>query len=168
MPSLFLVRHGVALDQGEWTMADELRPLTEFGWRQAVAIGRIASQHRVSHFYSSPAVRCLDTLLPAAHLRGVTVEAAPELFETEEPRGLEAAGQLLRRLLDEYLPAGRETAAACSHGNVLVPLLDAAGLRDPSRCPKGGVWRLQVEPGQAEVRVSSMGHLSPRSQEWER
>lgn len=167
MPSLYLVRHAVALDQGEWTLADELRPLTAFGWRQAAAIAELISQKGVSHFYSSPAIRCMDTLLPAAHLQAASLAADPELFESREPRGPEEAGRLLRRLLAAYLPPGRRSAAACSHGNVLIPLLEAAGLGDPSRCPKGAVWHIQVEGDQEEVRVSRLGRLSERSGQWE-
>jgi len=165
--TLYLVRHGVAQDQSSWAHPDELRPLTDFGWRQAVAIGELLAQVGVGRFISSPTIRCLDTLLPTAHRVGLGVAEDQALFETNEPRDHNASLELLKGLAATCLGGEVERAAACTHGNVLLPLLAALGASNPGRCPKGGVWKLEFHPGKTRVEeVEYLGRLHPESGNW--
>lgn len=161
--TLYLVRHAVAEDRGVWSGPDALRPLTPVGWRQAVALAEQLGRSGVKACLSSPTVRCQDTLFPGAHSLGLAVEDDPLLFEDEEPRGREAALQLLQRLLAH--PAG--TVAACTHGNVLLPLLAALDDGSASRCPKGGLWRVDSDPqGRPRGPAVFLGRLDPQSLAW--
>jgi len=164
--SLYLVRHAVAADQDSWSQPDASRPLTEFGWQQALALAQVLGRVRVEAFRASPTVRCQDTLVPAAHTTGLAVEDDPLLFEGAQPTGPEEAGQMLRRLIESYFTAGVQVAAACSHGNVLLPLLEAASPGAGARCPKGGLWKLEID-GSALRSVSFVGRLVPATSKWE-
>ena len=166
MHSLYLVRHAVAADQGSWAQPDEVRPLTEFGWQQALAIAQLLNLAQAQVFKSSPTVRCRDTLVPAAHTAGLVVEDAPDLFEQAAPSSSDAARQMLRGLIDSYFADGTRVAAACSHGNVLLPLLEATASGAGARCPKGGVWKLDVDRG-GVTSVSFLGRLVPATGKWE-
>ncbi len=167
MPALYLVRHGVAQDQGSWALPDEMRPLTDFGWQQAVMVGDLLARAGVTRFISSPTVRCRDTLLPGAHLVGLEVVDDRQLFETNEPRDRAASLELLKLLAATGLEGGIERAALCTHGNVLLPLLSALDGANPGRCPKGGVWRLELDRDRARVaKVEYLGRLHPDSGVW--
>ncbi len=160
------MRHAVALDREAWSEGDQSRPLTEFGWRQSLAIAEVLADRETQVFFSSPTVRCADTLLPAAHGMGQQVQPQVLLVESNEPTSDPETAELLRQLLAACLPEGVERAAACTHGNLLIPLLSRLGL--PTRCPKGGLWRLDTDLHQRVLGVEFLGHLSPRSKEWSR
>jgi 8-oxo-dGTP diphosphatase len=166
--SLYLVRHAVAADHESWSRPDGLRPLTTFGWRQALAIGEFLAGTGIEGLWASPTVRCQDTLLPAAHDRGLAVEPDPRLYERAAPSGPESAAALLAELLSSYFADGTRLVAACSHGNVLPPLLALADPENGKRCPKGGVWKLDLEDGAEKVsKVGFLGRLDPHTERWE-
>ncbi|MHB8322895.1 MAG: SixA phosphatase family protein [Candidatus Dormibacteria bacterium] len=166
MHSLYLVRHAVAADQEAWPQPDEMRPLTALGWQQALAIAQVLNGAQVQTFKASPTVRCRDTLLPAAHTIGLEVEDAPTLFEQAGPTSPGDALQMMQGMIASYFVDGTTVAAACSHGNVLVPLLEAAATGAGARCPKGGVWKLDLASGEV-TSVTFLGRLMPATGKWE-
>jgi phosphohistidine phosphatase SixA len=141
--SLYLVRHAVARERDGWQKPDQLRPLNEVGWRQAVVLADLLADAGIDRQWSSPATRCRDTLLPLAHATGLDVEDDARLFEGALGPETEAASPALRTLIKAYFLDGVRRVAACSHGDLLPPLLEAAGAAG-ARCPKGGVWRLDL------------------------
>ena len=158
----------MAAEHESWSLPDGLRPLTEFGWRQALAISELLSGAGIEAFWSSPTVRCRDTLIPSAHCSGLEVAAESRLFEQLAPAGADAAADLMAELLESYFGGGAQQVAACSHGNVLPPLLALGDPEIGKRCPKGGVWKLELEPSADKVsRVSFLGRLEPRTEKWE-
>jgi 8-oxo-dGTP diphosphatase len=134
----YLVRHGEAGDRHAWHDADELRPLTEQGRRQAEGLVVLLADAGIDRLVSSPYVRCVQTLEPLAAARGLKVETSPVLAEGAGGRG---AVELLST--DEAL-------VACSHGDVIEEALDLlaeAGVPlegHSSETPKGAVWALDV------------------------
>ncbi|MCW3036994.1 MAG: putative mutator mutT1 protein, partial [Actinobacteria bacterium] len=102
----YLVRHADAGDRHAWHDADELRPLTEEGRRQAGALVVLLADAEIDRLVSSPYVRCVQTLEPLAAARAMKVETSPVLAEGAGGRG---AVELLST--DEAL-------VACSHGDV--------------------------------------------------
>jgi len=142
--SLYLVRHAVARERDGWQKPDQLRPLNEAGWRQAVILADLLADAGIERHWSSPATRCRDTLLPLAHATGLEVGDDARLFEGALGRDPDAAGPALRNLIKAYFVDGMRRVAACSHGDLLPPLLEAAGASGAPRCPKGGVWRLDL------------------------
>ena len=144
MRSLYLVRHAVARERDGWSQPDRLRPLNELGWRQAVAMADLLADAGIEAHYSSPTLRCRDTLLPLAHGAGLQVQDDTRLLEGGRAVDEGGAEAELKALIKAYFAAGTRRIAACSHGDMIPPLLEAAGAASGSRCPKGGVWRLDL------------------------
>jgi 8-oxo-dGTP diphosphatase len=77
--SLLLVRHAWAGHADQWDGDDELRPLDERGREQAQALVELLEPYAVERILSSPATRCVDTVVPLAAARGLDVETFDEL-----------------------------------------------------------------------------------------
>lgn len=139
MPVL-LVRHGIAVSRKLWSGSDEARPLDERGRLQAEALIDQLEPFAVVRVASSPAVRCVDTVNPTAHARGVDVEERKELAEGE---GRTAAG-MVRSLVDD--PDG---IVLCTHGDVIGDILGDLGRSgarlDSERCRKGSIWVIETD-----------------------
>lgn len=134
--SVLLVRHAVALSRNLWAGDDAARPLTERGRRQADALVGQLAPFAVVRVVSSPAVRCVDTVAPAATARGLKVA---EVEELAEGNGLAASGMV------EALVDARGDVVLCTHGDVIGEVLKAlekngARLGSEDRCQKGSTW----------------------------
>ena len=90
---VYLVRHASAGHRASWDGEDRLRPLDERGARQADGIVELLARREFKRIVSSPAVRCVDTVVPLAHARGLAVEHSEALAEGA---GAEAALALFR------------------------------------------------------------------------
>ncbi|GAC1344310.1 MAG: hypothetical protein NVSMB29_17840 [Candidatus Dormibacteria bacterium] len=95
----------------------------------------------VTHLCSSPAIRCVQTLEPAARQLGTTVEAVRALGE-----GRPGARVLA---LIETLSAA---TALCTHGDVIAEVLDLLARRGviqaaAVRAAKASRWELRLEVG---------------------
>jgi broad specificity phosphatase PhoE len=130
---VLLVRHARAGDRLDWEGDDRLRPLDKKGRRQAKAIAKALAKLGARRLFSSPYLRCTQTLEPAAEKLGLAVETRDELAE-----GSTGADAL--RLIHELT----ETASLSTHGDVLEALLPGR------RCQKGSIWVVDVVDG--EVR----------------
>ena len=131
-----------------WVGDDFQRPLDDFGQIQAEAIGEALASRPVQRILSSPAVRCVDTVVPLGRALGLRVETADELAEGSS---VGDAFDLLRSLA-----SAEGDCVLCSHGDVipgLIWVLAQYGLDIPElgRCKKGSIWELEVSEG----RVSS-------------
>jgi phosphohistidine phosphatase SixA len=143
---IFLVRHAHAGSRHDWDGApDHERPLSAAGWDRANQLVDVLGDQGIDRLLSSHYVRCTQTFGPlAAHL-GVDIEQHPALAEGASlAAGIELVGALA---------AGDDTAAVCSHGDVIPELLAGLARRgvelDPNgRCPKGSVWILTVSEGE--------------------
>jgi 8-oxo-dGTP diphosphatase len=134
---LYVVRHAHAGSRGQADGPDDLRPLSERGWRQAHALVEVLAEAGVTRLVSSPYVRCMQTLEPLAAALGLAVQADDRLAEGS---GFEPALALAEELSEA-------PAVVCSHGDVIPDLLEALvrrgmELQDPARWPKGSTWVL--------------------------
>jgi broad specificity phosphatase PhoE len=139
----YLIRHAKAGDRSAWTQADELRPLSPAGRRQAEGIADRFASEPIARAVSSPAVRCVETIQPLADRLGLTVEKDVALMEGSGPDGA-------KRLVLAAATDG--PIALCTHGDVIWELLselDGAGARLTDGLPakKGSVWVLRVVDG---------------------
>lgn len=139
--AVYLVRHAVAVGRSNWDHADEKRPLTPKGQRQARALLRLFEGTDVRRILSSPAVRCRDTVTPLAESRRLEVTGAHELAE----------GQGLKKALDLLVEAAAKKgdSVLCAHGDLIPELirrLDREGVKLESELhyAKGSTWELQV------------------------
>lgn len=143
--TLYVLRHARAGRRSAWKRADELRPLTKVGRRQAAGVVDLLADRRVTHIVSSPYVRCVQSVEPLAARLGLPVDECDVLAE-----GADTAEVL--RLLDKV---AAEDAVLCTHGDVLRALLDhvrAEGVKVRRRngappMEKGSVWELEVKRG---------------------
>lgn len=139
---VFLVRHAKAGDRSTWEGDDRQRPLTGRGRRQAELLAEMLAGEEFGSIVSSPYVRCLQTVVPLACAREMSIEVSPDLAEGAR---LEAAYALVRK----YAYDG---AVLCTHGDVvpmIVAHLRARGvpIEGPAEWAKGSVWVLECDAG---------------------
>jgi 8-oxo-(d)GTP phosphatase len=106
--TLLVIRHAWAGEASEWDGDDRLRPLDERGRQQAAALADALAELEVRRVLSSPATRCVQTVEPLAHVRGLSVERCDELGEERQDRD---GAELARSLVGEPV-------AMCVHGGL--------------------------------------------------
>ena len=137
MAKLYLVRHAKAGERRLWDGDDIDRPLSPKGWKQSEMLAARLEALGVSALYSSPYVRCVQTLQPLADRLGREVEIDQRLSEDEpfEP---------MLEMLSE-VPDG---AVMSSHGDIIpaaIAALERRGMeiRTPPDWRKASVWVLR-------------------------
>jgi broad specificity phosphatase PhoE len=78
---VYLVRHASAEARETWGGDDRSRPLDGRGLRQAEELADQLGRREFRRIVSSPYVRCVETVVPLAHARGLAVEHADALGE---------------------------------------------------------------------------------------
>jgi 8-oxo-dGTP diphosphatase len=161
-----LIPHCTSVPRDGWAGSHDVRPLAEWGMRQAEALVAVVGSD-VDGIYSSPTVRCRQTVEPLAAAAGLPVQDLAELYEAGdfgEPAagtgpelmvrvlgGAWAAGRMLSAvtLMMDAHPDGR--AAAASHGDVIPVLLAAMSSTfatpRPRHVDRGGWYTLQFGHG---------------------
>ncbi len=153
--TVWLVRHAAAGDRSAWQEDDRTRPITKRGQKQAEAISSMLAPHGVDAVFSSPYVRCRQTVAPLAESVGLEVTDSDRLAE----------GARDKETLEWFLTMGGKHIVACSHGDVIpgvirrldamgVPLYSPSGVFDAK---KGSIWTLALEGG----RVVSATYTPP-------
>ena len=135
--SLFLVRHAKAGKRSQWDDDDSLRPLVAEGVRQSEVIAEAIAPLHPTALFSSPYLRCMQTLEPLGKAVGLSVVAHQLLAE-----GVDFIGTV------DWMHTLADGAVMCSHGDVIPEVIDAlerrgmevSGFRE-SR--KGSVWVLE-------------------------
>ena len=115
---IYLVRHAKAGERRVWEGDDEARPLSKLGWKQSDAIAKRLASKGATSLYSSPYVRCMQTLEPLAKRLGVDVEPEPRLHE----------GAPFEPVLD-LLAEVDSGAVLCSHGDIIPAVIEALARR---------------------------------------
>jgi 8-oxo-(d)GTP phosphatase len=132
---VLVVRHASAGDRDDWDGDDRMRPLDGTGRAQAEALASTLVELGTQALYSSPALRCVQSLEPAAALIGLSIETRTELDEG-------ARRQDVLELLEGVVAP---VPALCTHGDVIEELLP------DEQCRKGALWIVEWEDG--EVRA---------------
>jgi len=130
---VYLVRHATAGHRPSWEGDDRVRPLDERGVLQAAGLVELLGRRDFERIVSSPAVRCVDTVVPLADGRGLTVEASEALAEGA---GREAALELFR--------AAGGPLVASVHGDMVEELTG-------EHAKKGSTIVLEVDEDRIEV-----------------
>ena len=156
MSVVHLIRHAKAKNLLEWTEPDDLRPLTKRGRREALAIAQRLQDDPPARLVSSPFVRCVQTLEPAALALDLAIETSDELAEGADGW---AALELLRSL------SGSPPVACCTHGDVLHEVASAVRasgveLVGPLDAPVASAWVFEFED--AEVASARFVEQPPR------
>lgn len=148
--TLYLVRHAHAGSRRAWDGDQDDRPLSDRGLEQANHLAALLADDPVSAVWSSPAVRCVQTVEAIAAAAGTAVDVEAFLGEGRD------AGKAALRLV-EHASELDGALVACSHGDLIpraVSLLVADGLRidgpeGPAMCKKGSMWAIEVNGGRA-------------------
>ena len=82
--TVYLVRHASAGHRVSWSGGDLLRPLDDRGRRQADALVDQLRGREFKRIVSSPYARCVESVVPLAHARGMAVEHADGAAHVEE------------------------------------------------------------------------------------
>jgi len=151
---LYLVRHAHARKRAEWFGVDSLRPLSARGERQAHGLIEGMASVPLVQIFSSPPLRCRETVAGLASARGLGVEFDSRVHE-------EATASEVLELLAER---PEMPTLICAGRRLISELLRTLGVRgrdDASpRCQKGSIWLLQG-PG---LHVEQAEYVSPREQ----
>jgi 8-oxo-dGTP diphosphatase len=134
---IYLVRHAKAGERRIWEGDDKARPLSKLGWKQSEAIARRLAAKGASSLYSSPYIRCVQTLEPLAARLGLEIQPDERLFEG-------APFEPVLELLGEVSTG----AVLCSHGDIIPETIQALARRgmEVQTQPdwrKGSIWVLR-------------------------
>lgn len=134
---LYLVRHAKAGERRLWNGDDIDRPLSKKGWKQSELLAQRLAKLDPQAVWSSPYVRCVQTLEPLAERIDGTVTVDQRLCE-DEP-----VGPVLEMLAD-----APDRTVMCSHGDIIPATILAlqkggAKLATPPDWRKASVWVLR-------------------------
>lgn len=134
---ILLVRHALAVPRGEWDGADQRRPLTRRGHRQAAGLVESVRPFAIDRIVASPTARCTATVAPLAEDRGLTIETSKFLREGRGDRAL------------DLVLATPGDVLFCTHGDVVESVLRElrrTGWPIPARPKhaKGSAWVLSA------------------------
>jgi len=137
-----VVRHAKAGSRGHWTGDDRLRPLSRKGLEQAEALVPIFQPFPVTAIFSSPFLRCVQTVEPLGRARGVTVKQERSLGEGH---GLAGAMHLMAN-------PGLDGAVLSTHGDIVWELVEELVNRHLVKpgdggYEKGATWVVDVDGG---------------------
>jgi 8-oxo-dGTP diphosphatase len=115
---IYLVRHAKAGERRVWEGDDRARPLSKVGHKQSEVIAERLVAKGATSLFSSPYVRCVQTLEPLAERLGVEIRCDPRLAE----------GEPFEPVLD-LLAEVDNGAVLSSHGDIIPAVVQALARR---------------------------------------
>jgi 8-oxo-(d)GTP phosphatase len=116
--TLIILRHTKALERGDWDEPDSQRTLDELGFDQAQLLIKHLEPFAIDEVYTSDFTRCVQTVTPLAHARGLSINEVPSLneetFQEDPTRAISFANALKQ---DE------KNILICSHNPVIPTIL---------------------------------------------
>jgi 8-oxo-dGTP diphosphatase len=149
--SLFVVRHAKAGSRHDWAGDDDAeRPLTKSGRRQADALAERLAGAGIGGLWSSPYVRCMQTLAPLAARLGMDVVADDRLAEGAP---FEPVLSMLAQVPDG--------AVLCGHGDLIPELIAALDRRGTTLLArpdwrKAALWVLDEPDATGHVATATV------------
>ncbi len=142
MSVFYFVRHAKAGSRSHWQGDDRLRPIGKKGVKQAEALIDVFKPFKISAIYSSPYLRCVQTVEPLASDRGLEVQEASALAEG---RGVRGAFEFMG---DPKL----DDIVLSTHGDVVWELVEDLVRRRVIKPGEGGyekgsTWVVEVRDG---------------------
>jgi phosphohistidine phosphatase SixA len=140
--TFYVVRHAKAGSRSHWTGDDRRRPLSKKGQKQAEALVEVLGDLDIKAVFSSPYLRCVETVEPLAQKLRLDIALAPELAEGRGLRGL-------YRFFDD---SKIDAAVLCTHGDLVWELVEDLTSRRVLPAfredfDKGSTWAVEVEAG---------------------
>ncbi|ASR34671.1 NUDIX hydrolase [Prauserella marina] len=147
LTTVLLVRHAKAGKRESWAGADDLRPLSEAGRRQAAALRVLLGTFGPDRVFAAPKLRCVQTVLGVADDLDRTVTTEPVFAEESFSS---APSATVARLLRIAAEGG--TPVVCSQGGVIPALVRTLAER-------GGVGGVALPTGGTGSLASKKGSL---------
>lgn len=140
MAIFYVVRHAKAGSRGHWSGDDRLRPLSKKGEKQAEALIKVLEPFGIAAIFSSPFLRCLQTVEPLARAHRIAVRSTPSLAEGH------GVGALYEFFKDDKL----DQAVLSTHGDIAWELVEDLVQRSVIKAgdggfEKGSTWVVEVE-----------------------
>jgi 8-oxo-dGTP diphosphatase len=143
MPIFYFVRHAKAGSRTRWEGNDRDRPLSKSGLKQAEELVSVLGANPISAVWSSPYLRCVQTVEPLAKARRLKIQETRHLAEGARLKGA------YRFIEDPDL----DETVLCTHGDVILELVDDLVRRRivkaslASLADKGSTWVVEVDDG---------------------
>jgi len=140
--TFYVVRHAKSGSRSHWSGDDRLRPLTNKGQNQAEALVQILEPFPISAVFSSPFLRCIQTVQPLAKALKLPIKQTPALGEG---KGLDGAMTILG---DKKL----KRSVLSTHGDIMFELVEELVKQKIVRAGEGGfdkgaMWVVEVKDG---------------------
>jgi len=137
-----VVRHAKAGSRSHWSGDDRKRPISPKGEKQAARLVEQFRKVAVTAVYSSPYLRCVQTVAPLASARGLAVQESPDLAE----------GRGVTGLYKFFNNADLDDVVLCTHGDLVWELVEDLTNRRVlpafrEQFEKGSTWIVEVEDG---------------------
>jgi len=149
--TVLLVRHARAGARKYWKGPDIERPVSKKGQRKAEGLVDMLARYPVKRIFSSPYVRCVQTVHPLAEKLNEDIEQRLELTEGSPH---EEVVKLLRE-------SGGSTDIWCTHGDIVPIVLDAIVEQDglklkkrEKRYPKCSFWELEQDENGRVIKAT--------------
>jgi len=148
---IFVVRHAHAGNRSDWSGPDDKRPISDKGVQQARKLAKYLKKRGANQIFTSPSLRCVQTVAPLAHKLNIHYVDLPELAEGAAPEG---AAAILR--------TAKNGTVICSHGDVLTDLVGhlaahGAAIDPKTSIQKAAIWELKLNDG----RVKKAKYVPP-------
>ena len=142
MPAYYVIRHAKAGNPDRWDGDDDVRPLSKSGAKQAEGLVSLLAPYPISAVFSSPSLRCMQTVEPLARARHLVIQKTPYL----------AVGQGLKGALRFIEDPKLRDVVLCTHGDVVQELAEHLIDRRIVKASQGGLekgstWVVEVENG---------------------
>ena len=144
MGTFYVVRHAKSGSRSHWSGDDRLRPLSKKGQKQAEALVDVFEPFPISAIFSSPFLRCLQSVEPLAKAHRITLKTSSSLAE----------GHGLTGLNDFFNNGKLDHAVLSTHGDIVWELVEDLVNRHVIRAGEGGfdkgsTWVVDVRDGVA-------------------
>ena len=142
MATFYIVRHAKAGSRSNWPEDDRLRPLGKKGVKQAEALVTVLEPFPITAVYSSPFLRCVQTVEPLARARKLPVKQTSQLAEGH---GVAGAMQLMEHPKLDH-------ALLSTHGDIVWELVEELVNQRVIKpgtggFDKGSTWVVDLEDG---------------------
>jgi 8-oxo-dGTP pyrophosphatase MutT (NUDIX family)/phosphohistidine phosphatase SixA len=120
---IIALRHAKAIDRDDWDEEDAARPLSSRGKKQAASIVGPLQAFGARKIISSPAVRCVKTVVPLSAALGRKITTTDLISQDSWEAGDSDARTLVGRRV-----RARKSTVLCTHGPVLPEILTEIAL----------------------------------------
>ena len=143
MGTFYVIRHAKAGSRSNWPEDDRLRPLGKKGQKQAEALGSVLEPFPIESIFSSPLLRCVQTVEPLGRARKLPVKETKALAEGH---GLAGAMQFIS---DPRL----DHAVLSTHGDIVWDLVEELVNQRVIKpgtggFDKGSIWVVDYDDGE--------------------